>query len=438
MGKLILAISLHILLLSALKFTAWPEDLLWPYLNLHGLNYYREIFLLYPPLYWLSLTVFLKLAGLSILSLKIATYAVVIATDLLLWRAASRKLLPVLFYIPLQIFFEGNGLWVDQLLAPLLLAAYLFYQRRSFFFSGVFLGLALMSKQTALYFLMVTGLMLLSAKPFALSWFKFLGGLFFTLLVIIGYLAFNRELAGFFDNAVIYVLFFLSRQPLRVQWPSPGQALTVLIVVLPVVLTFWKRSNRSLALLTVSAALGAFNRFEYFHLQPALPFLALYYNKNRRAAFPLYALFLLLFLRFFLFNWGMENRFFTADITANAKKLTTYLKPGEQTLIINTWDHYYFLTQTRPLNRYFVPSTPWSLDYDAIQEKIAKGIRRCRPPTIVYNPCFAVGKSCYFPAAVDKEIRENYREVSKLADGTGIFQYNPMGLPQKVQTENCQ
>ncbi len=435
MKKLILLIALHLILLWAVRYIAWPENFLWSYLNLNGLVFYRDIFYIYPPLYVLFLTAFYKLVHLGLFQLYLFSYLIIAATDIALWLAARKKLFPVLLFIPLQIFFEGNSTWPDQLIAPFLLFAYLLFRKKKFFLTGLFLGLAVLTKQTAGYF--ATGLVLLSVlqERKILSPSKIILGSAVPALILIPWFLANHNFPAFFAQAGVYILTYHAKNPLQIQYPTLRETLTVTLVFLPPLLVALYRQRFSLALLTVLASLGVFTRFSYFHLQPALPFIALLIGETPILLFP-YAVFVLVFIRFFVRSFNQPAEFLTPDILSNAKIINRYLPPGSHTLFVNTWDHYYYLTKTLPVGNFFVSSTPWNLNYDGIQDKLTQNLAKNQPEYVVFNDCFFLKNQCFRPEKVKAYLFANYREILKLPDGTGIFQYYPVRLGKEVQTQN--
>ena len=70
--KLILAgiLVVHLFLLIYLKFTAWPEMTLWPYLITKGWLPYQDIAIAHTPLMIGLLAIVYKIFGVGILQLK--------------------------------------------------------------------------------------------------------------------------------------------------------------------------------------------------------------------------------------------------------------------------------------------------------------------------------------------------------------------------------
>lgn len=413
-----LLILLHILLLLTTRYIAWPENFVWPYLSFSGLTLYKDVFFIYPPLYFWFLTAFHQLAGLSLVSLQSLSLTTVVVTDVLVYLAAKKRLWPVALYIPLQFFFEGNGLWPDQLLAPIFLLAYLALGNRKWFLLGFSLGLALLTKQTAIYFI---GVVLVATHR---NWRPILAGAILPFGLALGYLVRISVLAEFYEQAIAYILTYHVGSSLQQLWPTLGQAGVLAAIFLPALFFGIRQKKYLLFALTIAASLGMFTRFSYFHLQPALPFLALLAAGNS-VRWLLLPVSWALALRLLVNSYQAEPKFLTAETIASAKTISQYLPAGTKTLILTPSDHYYWLTKTRPVGNFFTTSTPWNLLYPGVAEKILAALASERPKYVVVSPDK--------PAVFLNYVRDNYQEVLKLPDGSGIFEYNPVRLGQEVQ-----
>lgn len=413
-----IVILLHILLLSAGQYIAWPENFVWPHLNLSGLTFYKDIFFIYPPLYAIFLSGWFKLVGISLINLQIISYAIIALTDWLLFLVAKKKIWPVLIYIPLQIFFEGNGLWPDQLLAPIFLTAWLLFNYKKYFLLGMTMGLALLTKQTALYF--VVGVVLLSFK----NWGRLFLGAVCVLILSGVYFFLNNNFVEFWGQTVAYIFSHHVANSLQTLWPNRQQILAVSLVYVPAIYLGLKFKRKELWLM-VLASLGIFTRFEYFHLQPALPFAAIILASGA-ISLPFMLVFLFLFSKFFLRSYHLPTRFLTPDLVANAATINQFIPRKSKTLIINSWDHYYYLTGTTPIGNFFFSSTPWNWSYDSLQRKEVAILGKEQPEYIVYGSCFRIDNACYEPGTIGNYIQGRYQLVLKLPDGAGIFKNNPV------------
>src|SRR4030043_2491420 len=161
---IILLVLLQVGLWLKIQFIAWPEMVYEPYLMNHEFTVYKNITIAHTPLLLFILQLFFKLFRDPILSIKIFTWFLTIATGFSIFWVASRlfdkKKLAYLawaLYIFVQIYYEGNGIWFDHLVAFFSLWSFYFFYRYLFYYSnskeiilsGIFLGLAGISKQTA-------------------------------------------------------------------------------------------------------------------------------------------------------------------------------------------------------------------------------------------------------------------------------------------------
>ncbi len=413
----------HILLLLCTRYIAWPENLLWPHLSFHNLALYKDIFFIYPPLYFEIISVFSNFFGLTLISLISLSYLNIIFTDTLLYFVGKKRILPLIIFIPLQIFFEGNAFWPDQLLAPIFLAGWLCFQHKKYFLLGLFLGLALITKQTAAYFIFGIFILFIFSKAKLKNYVKLLIGSLIPIIILILYLIFNQNYREFFEQTIIYIFSYHTKNTLQILWPNKQQIISTLLIFFPVLFS----KNYKLIFLAILASLGIFTRFEYFHLQPALPFIALILSETF-VSIPFLLVFAVLFIRFVFTSHGLPTRFYDTELKNNARKINLYIPAGSKALFINTWDHYYYLTNTIPLGNFFYSSTPWNWEYGDLQVKTVEILKREKPKYVVYGSCFKINEICYQPAIVKDYIKANYKQVSETSDGTGIFEYNPVSF----------
>ena len=157
----------HLLLLLFTQFTAWPEMLIYPYLLEHGFAFYGDIVQPYMPFLPYVLSVVFRLFGLSVVTLQYFTVGVIVVIDLVLLRIVQThyKLLSpetvLAIFIALQVFFSGNGMWFDLFAVVPLLAAFYFAlqylnseKMQDALAAGFALGIGIITKQTAVWFLM--------------------------------------------------------------------------------------------------------------------------------------------------------------------------------------------------------------------------------------------------------------------------------------------
>ncbi len=371
------------------------------------------------------LTGWFKLVGISLVNLKLLSAVVAITTDLLIYVAAKKRVLPVVLYVLLYFIFEGNGLWPDQLLAPLFLAVYLAIKAKQWILTGFFLGLALLTKQTAGYFAVVV---VVTALLHTGNRGRIFAGLAAVWLVTLGILWQTGTLWDFYNQTLVYIFSYHVANNLQEQWPTKGQIiLLIAIFLVPIVSATWQRKYFLAAVAAVSM-LGIFTRFEYFHLQPALPFLALILAET----WLIWPLILILFGRIVMMTIGSEPRFMIRQILNQAKIINQYVTPGSKTLIMTSTDHLYWLTGTLPAGNFFGSSIPWNFNYPGVQERVVSGLISDRPKYVFLSSCFEAKYTCYQPIVIEEFVKNNYVLKLKLADGTRVFENNPVSLSQEL------
>lgn len=436
----VFTILLHLILLVKFKFTAWPEMLLWPYLNIHGWQIYRDIAIAHTPLLLWKLDIFYALFGAGILQLKIFTWSLILFFDLLLYfisiKLWGRKIAMVAlgFFVFWQVFFEGNGLWFDLFMGGISLITFYFVQTKKWFWAGLLLALAVISKQTAIWFLVP---ILFSAWD---KWPEFkkrlmglaLGGIP-VLILFMALLLLFRILPDFWNWAVNFGIFELPRAQGQIQLPDLKNlaiSLFPFTIFLPLFL-IRKKDSLSLFLWGFAGLMGAYPRFEYFHFQPAVFYLAIasalvftsaWHKRDFVKAFiPIYALgSLYLFGGFFMRNWNEGTRFYETDVQDVVSYVKSNTRKDDKIFVLNYWDSVYTLSSTQPATDPWIPQLSWYMDKDGIQEAMINGLKETRPKFIVFNPYLETGLGSYKPVKVFNYIAANYRLKDKV-DGIEIL-----------------
>jgi hypothetical protein len=448
-------ILVHLILLFFLRFTAWPEMILWPYLMTKGWLPYRDIILPYTPALVVMLGVLGKTFSVTLLNLKIYTWLLILFTDLIVYWTAKKisgreivGLVSLLFYVLWQPFFEGNGFWFDLVLAPILLLTFYFIHERRYLTGGLFFGLAIAIKQTSLFLGVPVFLTLFWVNGLVFkNWWRFIVGTLIPLFICLIYVLGNSLFEDFFQWAISYGMFYLPRAPGQVQLPTVKQVLATGIpygfLILAVLITFLgiakKSSVKMIWILigwVVFAALGVYPRWEYFHFQPSLPFLAIITGIAFQQVMPfarkkvwliLYCGILLmgtiyLQARFYRLQWRQPDRFFEKETVLTGKWLRENLIPGEKIFILNTWDHLYALGNVLPAVDPWIPPLPWYMEYPGVQDKAVRQLEKERPKLIVFEPYRQKGLGSYIPGKIDKFIQDNYTKREVIAGRFWIFE----------------
>ncbi|MBU0922977.1 glycosyltransferase family 39 protein [Patescibacteria group bacterium] len=434
--KIIIAgfLFLHLIFLFNLKFTAWPEMTLWPYLITKGWLPYKDIAIAHTPLLLVDLTILYKLFGVGLLQLKIYTWLLVLLTDVLLFWVVreiwNRKtaIFSLIFFIPFQLFYEGNGLWFDLALAPMALVVFYLIKKKDYLWAGIFWTLAFLTKQTAFWLLIpaglgcIQGISLQKPQKFIEKSKKFASGMLGTFLIAILVIWALGFLKDFYYWAFEFGIGILPKAQGQIHLPSLRQLAISFFpfsILFFLFLTQKRKESILLSIWVIAGVLGAFPRWELFHFQPALPFLAiaggLVFSQIKKLK-PITKILLIgyvvlsivLVSKYYLREWGRETRFFEPEI----KQITTYVKENieqnDKIYVLNAWDSVYALSNTLPAVRPWIPHLPWYMRLLGIQEDIVSSLDIVRPKLIIQGEYSETGLSSYKPELIDEFIKDNY------------------------------
>jgi len=421
---LVVFLLFHLFLLISLKFTAWPEMTLWPYLITKGWLPYRDIAIAHTPLLLVDLTILYKLFGVGLWQLKIYTWLLILLTDALLFWVVreiwNRKtaILSLLFFIPFQLFYEGNGLWFDLALAPIALIIYYFLKKKDYLWAGIFWALAFLTKQTAFWFLIPAGLMFFQGislqKPRKLieRSRKFALGILGTFLIAILTIWMLGFLKDFYYWTFEFGVGILPKAQGQINLPTLRQ----------LVISFFPFS--------ILAFLPFVQKRKDF--KPALPFLAIVgglvlsqINKRKPIIKILLAGYVVLSIflvsKFYLREWGRETRFFESGV----KEIVVYIEENtvqnDKIYVLNAWDSVYAWSDTLPAVRPWVPHLPWYMKLPGIQEDIVSSLDIVRPKLIVQGEYSETGLGSYKPELIDEFIEDNYEVGDKIDNYLILF-----------------
>lgn len=394
---IVIGFLLFLVLSLNLQFTPWPEMLLWPYLINHGWLPYRDIAIAHSPFLVLALSQFFHLFSVSVASLKIFSWALILGNSLVLYFV-SRKLFPqvnsglvFLAYLFLAFRYEGNGVWFDQALVVPIVLVYFFLRQKKYFLSGLMFGIALGVKQTAGWFGFPI-LMLLFGPAFLHNAIQFIKGFLCVLILWWG----TMILMGIFPDYWRWsIQFGLGVLPGMPGSPSLLQLFSALLpflvfLLLPLATPAYRKPFLVLFVWSAFGALGIFPRFGLFHLQPALPFLSLSLvsisNHISKKYHIFYWLVILVLVsssfRYFFRAWHAPDRFMEPEFLAAVEQA----KNSSGTMFnFNWWDSAYVLANKFP-PRPWVPQLPWYLSQPQIKEQLLESLSLTPPETVIYYP----------------------------------------------------
>jgi hypothetical protein len=429
---LFLILAAHLLLLINLKFTAWPEMLAWPYLITKGWLPYVNIAIAHTPLMLADLSIFYKIFGVGISQLKAFTWLLILTSDVVVFVIVKKLWnLKTAFYALISfavwgLFYDGNGLWFDLYVSVLGLCCFYFARRREWIWLGIFWAAAFMSKQTAFWLLApILYEMWGRRQKVRKNIVRFAEG---ALPMIIAFLivmwAFG-VLPGFWNWAIKFGIFILPRASGQVQLPNLRTLALAgfpFLVFVPLLIKTGKK-NLNLLIWAVAGGLGAYPRFELFHFQPAVPYLAIasgvffagFFTKRIWKNTPIkvvsYAYIIVSFLMFggfFMRDFREVTRFYDQEVTDVVTFVSYNTSRGDRIFVLNWWDNIYALTDTIPSVNPWVPQLSWYMEIPGIQDKMVKSLATNPPKLIIFNPYSTLGLSAYIPQKIYNYVTENY------------------------------
>lgn len=449
-------LGIHLILLISLKFTAWPEMSLWPYLMSRGWLPYRDIAIAHTPLLLIDLAIVYKFFGAGILSLKIFTWVLILVSDLLVFAVVKKlwgkktAFISLSAYVLWLMIYDGNGLWFDLYMGVLAFASFYFVRVKKWFCAGVLWALAFLSKQTAVWFLLPIFIEIIDGKwsmiknilrrpcrgyPFKVV-SRFAIGVIAVIVPFVLLLFIFQLLPSFWEWTVKFGIFTLPKAQGQIQ--LPGIRTLVLSILpfslfLPFLLTKPKNKVRNLVLATwaFAGAMGAYPRFEYFHFLPAIPYLAIAtgifladIKKHKKFIRILAAIYVLgsvfYFAGYFIRNIGEGTRFYGQDVQDTVLYIKYNTEAGDRIFVLNWWDNLYAFTDTVPATDPWVPQLSWYMEIPGIQEGIVEDLKDNPPEIIIFNPYTDFGLSSYVPEKVYEFVVENYT-LSEKVNGLKIL-----------------
>lgn len=431
---LILIILVHLLLLSKLIFFPYPELFIYPYLTNHGLIPYANILdQHFPGLMFFPIN--LGTLGMSTPEIaRLWQYGVVALTHILLY-AVARKLIGskkaifanVIFLI-WQPYFEGWVLWIDSFLPIMTLSSLYFLKSKKLFWSGFSLGLALLFKQVIGPLIGLIGLYLLIKEKKIKPAFIFGLGALIPALFMIKYM---KDL-GIWNDFIFWTITFNTgtfaemgrKYGMFSEWT---RVIGVYGFALFAILGKKTRENVILiSLFLVGSMASIYARFDFVHLQPSLPFVALLSvisinwlikEKYLKVLVFIYA-FASIYLLSQFYQGHVGNKiFFFGDsekrVVAEIQRLSN---PRDKIFTLGTLPHIYQMADRLPPGNVFVFQFPWFMV--EAQDRVLTGIINDPPKVVIRDLTGTVeGKNLisYMPSISDY-ISKNYKVINKIEE----------------------
>lgn len=353
------------------NFTAWPEMLAWPYLMLQGWLPYKDIAIAHNPLMLFDLVIFFKLFGVGIMQLKIYTWLLIAVNACLVYFVSNKfwnkmvAALSFVAYLILLIVFEGNGLWFDLAMTPFAILLFYTLKNKDYLWTGIIFALGFLTKQTFIYFAFPVVYYLFRSILVRKNIFRFILGSGIIFIPFTFGLLYFGILDDYYNWAIKFGILYLPNAVGQISLPNLKQ---LVFVIFPFLFLLFS-THYSLITFALVGLMGVYPRFELFHFQPALPFVAIvlattiYSKKNIILKIIISVFFILYAIYGISRQLGDTTRFYESDVQKVSLKITNHTSSISSLYVVNYWDNLYALTNTKP-PKPLIPYIPWYLSYN--------------------------------------------------------------------------
>jgi len=372
----------------------------YPYLRNNGYLLYKDMIHPYPPVLAMALSIVYKLFGYKLIALKVFTWLIILANDILIFLISKKltksfkfSVLSLAFYVTIQPFLEGNQLWFDLAIVPTVLFSTYYLLQKKYFWSGLFLGAAILTKQTAgLYLIFGMAYIACKEKNFK-KVLEFVIGPIILFAILIVRLITEGAILGFFNWTLIYPLTLFSKFQGYVQMALSGhQWLILVLLVIPVIPVLFIRKFSLITFYLLLSFIMIYPRFSFFHFQPGLAFIAIFYGvflSRVRFFYMLHAtyyilLFVLICLPVLKTDWQKEARFWGNEEIKTAGIISQKTNPKDLIYLLGPQSGLYVFSGRLP-PKPWTDNYVWYLEIPGIQEGIIKMWKENKPEIVFTN-----------------------------------------------------
>lgn len=434
-----LTIIFHIFLLSILQFTAWPEMINFPYLINHGFTAYKDMVLAYPPLLVNILALLYKVFGYNVWVLKMFGLTTFLVSDVLIYLILNKlikknniAIVGVFIYAILQSVLDGNMVWPDLILIPFVLTGLLLILNKKYFLSGVALALAVLVKQTGIFYLGFAGIYIFFLDKKVRDAFNFIFGSLIVFALLLFNLISNNSFLDFMNWVIIYPSKYWTKFPGYIQLrPSLREDLVLFVLFIPILVLAIKLRKKItidkyfliLMGFLICGVIGVYPRFSFFHFQPALSILVVIYvylfSKTKTKVY------FLLLIPFVVLVSNFKNlqyesvRFWNNGDLFLAKQIERETKKGAPIYLLGLNSNLYAFSDRFP-NKPWVDNFGWYLEIAGVQESVVRSFES-DPPQAVYWRTADSGNwydiGAYQPKMITDWILKNYKKKIEIQKG---------------------
>lgn len=427
---LALIIITHLFVLSKIIFFPYPELFVYPYLTNHGLKPYAQILdqhfpgLMFLPINFDNLGMSNEItARYWLMGIVLITHLLVFLTGRILLKSNYKALLVNLLYLFWQPFFEGWVLWIDTFLPILLLPAFILLYKKKYFLTGLFLSLGVIFKQTILPLSFFVLIYIFWSNSRMVK--RYLLGLALPIILMILYFAKIGVLGDLWYWTVVFNLTIYASTGTQIP-QSIGFITRALFIYGASLLSLFYQDRQTkviLLLFLIGSLAGAFDRANFVHFQPSLPFALLgsvlgFYSLPKKSFFLLAGFYLVVagWWQNIFYKGHLSNTvlFFDESTYALVHKIKKVTKPGDKIFVFGAAPHLYQMSGTLPAGDIFVFQFPWFLQVAG--ERVLDGIKKDQPNIIVTDRSVEIEgeKITDFAKDIDQYIQDNYRKIDSL------------------------
>jgi 4-amino-4-deoxy-L-arabinose transferase-like glycosyltransferase len=380
----------------------------------------------YPPVLTMALSILYKIFGFKLVVLKLATWAIILANDILIFLIVKKltksfklSAFSLLFYILTQPFLEGNQLWFDLAIVPSILLGTFFFLNKKYLWAGIAFAVAALTKQTAILYLVFSALYIVLKERKIQKLVVFVVGPLVLFLVLGLRLFTEGAIGGFFNWTLIYPFTYWSKFPGYVQMVlTTRQSVILLLLIIPMIPIL---VNRKFILHTsyfILSLILLYPRFSFFHFQLGLAFIAILFSllakelKLKSLLLITYYLLLVLLIALPVFktNWQKEARFWGKEDIKLAEMIQKETSPGNKIFLLGPHSGLYVLTNRFP-PKIWSDNFGWYFEVPGVHQQIIAGWEKEPPEYIVMSdpsPGNWYDLGTYRPKQVTDWISKNY------------------------------
>lgn len=426
-------IFIHIYVLTRLIFFPYPELFVYPYLTNHGLKPYSQILdqhfpgLLFLPLNFDNLGMNNEaIARMWLIVSVVLIHFLLFFISSTILKSRKKALLANFLYLIWQPFFEGWVLWIDSFLPIILLPAFFSLYRKKVFLCGLFLGVGIVFKQTLIPLAFLTLIYIFWQTRNIKFAYTFLLGLFGPIAAMILYFISIGVIKDFLYWTIIFNLTTYAKY--GTSTPSSVGFVTRVLLVYSVSVFAWfnkdKRLVQILFVFLLGSLIGVFDRADFVHFQPSLPFAILatvlgIHQLNKKKVFKILMLIYILISVWWLnifYKGHISSKvfFFDSETKMTAQKIRQYTKEDEKIFIFGLPPNLYQMSNRLPAGNIFVFQFPWFLKI--AEDKVLEGLMKDKPNIVIADRTVKIEgvEIKEFAHKIDKYIQQNYEVIDNV------------------------